>query len=153
VTTQAVKERNYHIFYYLLKAMPPADLEKYKLSSQVVYAFLNNSSQNNALEHDVNAAFQEVLVSDWWNLVSIFCDSEMISHAFFGHIFLQNSMEVLNFTDDEKDAVFRILASILKLGNLEFVSSPNTENPTAPPVTKVTVVEGTSPFILMSLWC
>lgn len=85
-------ERNFHIFYELLAGLNAVEKEKYGLQSAEKYFYLN---QGNCAEIDGKD------------------DAEDFR-------FLVGAMQVLGFTNEEQDIIFRILASILHLGNVYF---------------------------------
>jgi myosin-15 len=92
IVYQAGGERNYHVFYEMLVGLAPNDKLKYGLLKAENYFYLNQGGAC-CLEgkDDVN---------DFLRLVA--------------------STEVLGFSHEEKDAIFRILATVLHLGNLCF---------------------------------
>ncbi|KAH9423690.1 hypothetical protein DERP_005271 [Dermatophagoides pteronyssinus] len=85
-------ERNFHIFYELLAGLNDLEKEKYGLQTAEKYFYLN---QGNCIEIDGKD------------------DSEDFR-------FLIGAMQVLGFTNEEQDIIFRILSSILHLGNVYF---------------------------------
>ncbi|KAI3772786.1 hypothetical protein L6452_03979 [Arctium lappa] len=84
-------ERNYHCFY-LLCAAPPEDREKFKLESPQSYHYLNQS-KSYELE-GVNDAHE--------------------------YIATRRAMDILGISEEEQEAIFRVVAAILHLGNIEF---------------------------------
>ncbi|KAG1367580.1 myosin-17 [Cocos nucifera] len=84
-------ERNYHCFY-LLCAAPPEDIARYKLGSPRSFHYLN---QSNCFELDG--------VND--------------SHEYLA---TRRAMDIVGITEQEQEAIFRVVASILHLGNIEF---------------------------------
>ncbi|XP_058095055.1 myosin-8-like isoform X3 [Magnolia sinica] len=84
-------ERNYHCFYMLCSA-PPEDIERYKLGNPRTFRYLN---QSNCYELDGVADSKEYLVT-------------------------RRAMDVVGISHDEQDAIFRVVAAILHLGNVEF---------------------------------
>ncbi|KAB1209380.1 Myosin-17 [Morella rubra] len=84
-------ERNYHCFY-LLCAAPPEDREKYKLGSPKSFHFLN---QSNCYELDGVDDAEEYLAT-------------------------RRAMDIVGISEEEQDAIFRVVAAILHLGNIEF---------------------------------
>lgn len=92
IVTQAPEERNYHVFYELLAGLTEETKLKYGLLSADKYFYLN---QGESCEIDGRN------------------DSE-------GFQSLMSAMQVLDFTSEEQDTIFRILASVLHLGNVYF---------------------------------
>ncbi|XP_058770978.1 myosin-9-like isoform X1 [Vicia villosa] len=86
-------ERNYHCFY-LLCASPPEEKEKYKLGDPRSFHYLNQSSCYELA--GVNAA-QEYLST-------------------------KRAMDIVGISQEEQDAIFRLVAAILHLGNVRFKS-------------------------------
>ncbi|XP_062087752.1 myosin-17-like [Humulus lupulus] len=84
-------ERNYHCFY-LLCAAPREDIEKYKLGSPKSFHYLN---QSNCYELDG--------VND-------------------GHEYLatRRAMDIVGISEQEQESIFRVVAAILHLGNINF---------------------------------
>ncbi|GMI96152.1 myosin XI B, ARABIDOPSIS THALIANA MYOSIN XI B, MYOSIN XI-8, MYOSIN XI B [Hibiscus trionum] len=85
-------ERNYHCFY-MLCAAPPEDVEKYKLGNPRTFHYLN---QSNCYELDGVDELKEYLAT-------------------------KSAMDVVGINQTEQDAIFRVVAAILHLGNIEFV--------------------------------
>ncbi|XVE89949.1 hypothetical protein DITRI_Ditri20bG0037300 [Diplodiscus trichospermus] len=84
-------ERNYHCFY-LLCAAPQEEIEKYKLGSPKTFHYLNQSR-----------CFELVGVSD--------------AHDYLA---TRRAMDIVGISDKEQEAIFRVVASILHLGNIAF---------------------------------
>lgn len=85
-------ERNYHCFY-LLCAAPPEDVEKYKLGNPKSFHYLN---QSNCYELDgVNDAHE--------------------------YLATRRAMDIVGISEQEQEAIFRVVAAILHLGNINFV--------------------------------
>ncbi|KAL0456859.1 UNVERIFIED_CONTAM: Myosin-8 [Sesamum latifolium] len=84
-------ERNYHCFY-LLCAAPAEDREKYKLGDPRTFHYLN---QSNCIE-----------------LAGVDDTKEYVD--------TRRAMDVVGISSDEQDAIFRVVAAILHLGNIEF---------------------------------
>ncbi|THG13573.1 hypothetical protein TEA_007836 [Camellia sinensis var. sinensis] len=84
-------ERNYHCFY-LLCAAPPEEIEKYKLGSPKTFRYLNQSN-----------CYELVGVSD--------------AHDYLA---TRRAMDIVGVSQLEQDAIFRVVAAILHLGNIEF---------------------------------
>ncbi|XP_063236075.1 unconventional myosin-XV [Bacillus rossius redtenbacheri] len=92
IVTQAPEERNYHVFYEMLKGLGSDDKEKYGLLTAEKYFYLNQGGN---------------------------CE---IDGKFDGEDFqsLLSAMQVLGFSSEEQDSIFKILASVLHLGNVYF---------------------------------
>ncbi|VVA34612.1 PREDICTED: myosin-6 [Prunus dulcis] len=92
-------ERNYHCFY-MLCAAPPEDVERYKLGNQRAFHYLN---QSNCYELDGVDDSKEYLAT-------------------------RKAMNVVGISSDEQDAIFRVVAAILHLGNVEFAKGNETDS-------------------------
>ncbi|KAJ6824987.1 myosin-6-like [Iris pallida] len=95
-------ERNYHCFYMLCSA-PPEVVEKYKLGNPRTFHYLN---QSNSYELDGIDDSKEYLET-------------------------RRAMDIVGISTDEQDAIFRVVAAILHLGNVEFAegNEPDTSEP------------------------
>lgn len=91
IVTQFQDEKNYHIFYELLSGLSESERVKFGLLQADKYFYLNQGNSDCA----PNASCKE-----WASL--------------------QGAMQVLGLSEDEKDGIIRILASILHLGNVYF---------------------------------
>ncbi|KAK2993355.1 hypothetical protein RJ640_007622, partial [Escallonia rubra] len=92
-------ERNYHCFY-MLCAAPPEDAERYKLVNPKMFHYLN---QSNCYELDGVDDSKEYLAT-------------------------KKAMDVVGISSDEQDAIFRVVAAILHLGNIEFTKGSETDS-------------------------
>ncbi|KAK8541531.1 hypothetical protein V6N12_014162 [Hibiscus sabdariffa] len=84
-------ERNYHCFY-LLCAAPQEEIERYKLGDPKTFHYLNQSS-----------CYDLVGVDDARDYLKT-----------------KKAMDIVGISEDEQDAIFRIVAAILHLGNIAF---------------------------------
>ncbi|XP_049406018.1 myosin-6 [Solanum stenotomum] len=84
-------ERNYHCFY-MLCAAPPEDIQRFKLDNPRTFHYLN---QTNCYELDGLDDAKEYLAT-------------------------RRAMDVVGISSEEQDAIFRVVAAILHLGNIEF---------------------------------
>lgn len=91
IVTQANEERNYHIFYELLGGLNETDRAKYGLLEADKYFYLNQGSS----DCTPNGSCKE------WSS-------------------LQSSLQVLGFSDAEREGVIRVLSAVLHLGNVYF---------------------------------
>ncbi|KAF5736685.1 myosin-6-like [Tripterygium wilfordii] len=92
-------ERNYHCFY-MLCAAPTEDIEKYKLGNQRTFHYLNQS--------------------DCYELDGVDDSKEYLA--------LRTAMDVVGIGSDDQDAIFRVVAAILHLGNIEFAKGEETDS-------------------------
>ncbi|WZZ38724.1 myosin-17 [Brassica napus] len=84
-------ERNYHCFY-LLCAAPPEEREKFKLGDPKSFHYLN---QSKCFKLDGVDDTEEYLAT-------------------------RRAMDVVGISEEEQDAIFRVVAAVLHLGNVEF---------------------------------
>ncbi|KAK4356924.1 hypothetical protein RND71_022534 [Anisodus tanguticus] len=91
-------ERNYHCFY-LLCAAPPEDVEKYKVGNPRTFHYLNQSN--------------------FFELAGVDESEEYLA--------TRRAMDIVGISHDEQDAIFRVVAAILHLGNIEFAKGTETD--------------------------
>nr|XP_016489507.1 PREDICTED: myosin-9-like isoform X1 [Nicotiana tabacum] len=84
-------ERNYHCFY-LLCAAPQEEVEKYKLENPKSFHYLNQSN-----------CYELVGVSDAQDYLAT-----------------RRAMDIVGISEKEQEAIFRVVASVLHLGNINF---------------------------------
>ncbi|KAH7950507.1 hypothetical protein HPB49_025045 [Dermacentor silvarum] len=96
IVTQATEERNYHVFYELLAGLSDKDKEKYGLQTADKYFYLNQGGAIEMACKDDAEDFRSLL----------------------------SAMQVLGMSSEEQDAIFRILAAVLHLGNVYFHRKP-----------------------------
>ncbi|GMN50399.1 hypothetical protein TIFTF001_019550 [Ficus carica] len=94
-------ERNYHCFY-MLCAGPPEDIKKYKLGHPSTFHYLNQSN--------------------CYKLDGVDDSKEYID--------TRRAMEIVGISSDEQDAIFRVVAAILHLGNIEFAKGKEMDSST-----------------------
>ncbi|XP_008438435.1 myosin-6 isoform X1 [Cucumis melo] len=92
-------ERNYHCFY-MLCAAPTEEIEKYKLGNPRTFHYLN---QSNCYELDGVDDSKEYLST-------------------------RKAMDVVGISTTEQDAIFRVVAAVLHLGNVEFAKGTETDS-------------------------
>ncbi|XP_042491849.1 myosin-6-like [Macadamia integrifolia] len=92
-------ERNYHCFY-MLCAAPSEDVKRFKLGNQRTFHYLN---QTNCYELDGVDDAKEYLAT-------------------------RSAMDVVGISSEEQDAIFRVVAAILHLGNIEFKKGQETDS-------------------------
>ncbi|KAL3825345.1 hypothetical protein ACJIZ3_021374 [Penstemon smallii] len=84
-------ERNYHCFY-LLCAAPTEERERYKLGSPESFHYLN---QSKCYKLDGVSDAEEYLAT-------------------------RRAMDIVGISEEEQDAIFRVVAAVLHLGNIDF---------------------------------
>ncbi|XP_050372273.1 myosin-6-like isoform X2 [Argentina anserina] len=92
-------ERNYHCFY-MLCAAPKEDVERYKLGNPKSFHYLN---QSNCYKLDGVDDSKEYLTT-------------------------RKAMDVVGISQDEQDAIFRVVAAVLHLGNIEFAKGAEADS-------------------------
>ncbi|XP_010540938.1 PREDICTED: myosin-14 isoform X2 [Tarenaya hassleriana] len=85
-------ERNYHCFY-MLCAAPPEEVKNLKLADPRTFHYLN---QSNCIKLDGVDDSKEYLDT-------------------------RKAMDIVGISSEEQDAIFRVVAAILHLGNIEFI--------------------------------
>lgn len=121
---QANDERNYHIFYEMLAGLPSQQKQAFYLQDAETYYYLNQV---------------EWLSASWTPLSSEYCDISGDCVVMVLSVFIQGgdcgipgkndtedflrllaAMENLRFTPEDQSVIFRVLSSILHLGNVYF---------------------------------
>ncbi|ESP02895.1 hypothetical protein LOTGIDRAFT_212414 [Lottia gigantea] len=98
VAVQSKGERNFHIFYQLLSGADPQLLKSLKLhESAQDYVFLRNGGNGLSSATDDAENFRIV----------------------------KNGMEIIGFSSEEINHVFKLVSTILKLGNIQFTPRVN----------------------------
>ncbi|KAK6232958.1 hypothetical protein SCA6_003031 [Theobroma cacao] len=92
-------ERNYHCFY-LLCAAPQEEIERYKLGNPKTFHYLNQSR-----------CYELVGVSD--------------AHDYLA---TRRAMDIVGISEKEQEAIFRVVASILHLGNIDFAKGKEVDS-------------------------
>ncbi|KAM9013441.1 unconventional myosin-XV [Ara ararauna] len=92
VVFQAKSERNYHIFYEMLAGLPAQQRQRYCLQGAETYYYLNQGGNCEIPGKNDAEDFRRLL----------------------------NTMEALSFSVEEQNSIFRILSSVLHLGNVYF---------------------------------
>ncbi|KAJ8681733.1 hypothetical protein QAD02_017525 [Eretmocerus hayati] len=92
IVTQATDERNYHVFYELLSGLDQQLRDKYGLLTPDKYFYLNQGGNCSINGKNDTQDFKALL----------------------------SAMQVLGFTSEEQDTIFKILSSVLHLGNVYF---------------------------------
>jgi myosin-5 len=91
-------ERNYHCFYQLCAS--PEDCERYKLGDPRSFHYLNQS--------------------ECYELNGVSNGREYVK--------TRRAMDVVGINPDEQEAIFRVVASVLHLGNIDFVAGSDSDS-------------------------
>ena len=91
-------ERNYHIFYQICYGFTPQEKDRYMIGDTTQYRYLSRDKSE-----DTDYNMEDLL------------DFEKTREC----------IEVLGIQDDEKDQIFKIVAGILNLGNVDFIDKKN----------------------------
>ncbi|KAK2833709.1 hypothetical protein Q5P01_017598 [Channa striata] len=92
IVFQAKDERNYHIFYEMLAGLPSQQRQAFYLQEAETYFYLNQGGDCGIRGKNDAEDFLRLLAA----------------------------MDILRFTADDQSAIFRVLSSILHLGNVYF---------------------------------
>ncbi|KAK3748937.1 hypothetical protein QZH41_001566 [Actinostola sp. cb2023] len=101
VVTQNPTERNFHIFYQLIKGALAVDKEKFGLTDPSYYYYLNQSGNYSVDGTDDVKDYEET----------------------------RKAMDVIGISDENQADVFAIVASVLHLGNISFAEDGNYATP------------------------
>nr|XP_040043081.1 unconventional myosin-XV-like [Gasterosteus aculeatus aculeatus] len=92
IVFQAKSERNYHIFYEMLAGLPPHEKHSLYLQEAETYYYLNQGGDCTIEGKDDGMDFRRLL----------------------------SAMDILRFTPEEQTSIYRLLSSVLHLGNVYF---------------------------------
>ncbi|KAF3322852.1 Myosin-J heavy chain [Carex littledalei] len=92
-------ERNYHCFYMLCSA-PPEDAKRFKVADPRTFHYLNQTGCYEVANVDDAREYLET----------------------------RNAMDIVGISNEEQDAIFRIVAAILHLGNITFAKGKETDS-------------------------
>ncbi|TRY59058.1 hypothetical protein DNTS_008381 [Danionella cerebrum] len=92
ITQQAKDERNYHIFYEMLAGLPSQQKQSFYLQDAETYYYLNQGGDCEIVGKSDGDDFRRLL----------------------------SAMEILHFSVEDQNGTFRVLSSILHLGNVFF---------------------------------
>ncbi|XP_047338163.1 myosin-12 isoform X2 [Impatiens glandulifera] len=92
-------ERNYHCFYMLCSA-PPEDVKRFKVGDPRSFRYLNQTNCYEVANVDDAREYLET----------------------------RNAMDIVGINQEEQDAIFRVVAAILHLGNVDFVKGEENDS-------------------------
>ncbi|XP_071951291.1 unconventional myosin-XVI-like isoform X2 [Antedon mediterranea] len=93
-------ERNFHIFYLMFSGLSPDEKKRYSLDFPSRHFYLSNTTDTKDLTSPKNV------------------------ERFFG---VRECLRLIGFTSDDEDNLFRILASLLHIGDIEFKKLDNSD--------------------------
>lgn len=114
IITQAKMERNYHIFYAIMRFMTPEELKK--------YGYCNNGDKVDMRQFEYlkkSGCFE-------WQTID---DKEFYDDTC-------NSLRDLGFDEVEKESIFKIIACVMNIGNVPIDTSQYSEGSTPVRLTK-----------------
>lgn len=128
IVTQAPEERNYHVFYELLAGLDQQLRDKYGLLTPDKYFYLNQVSffykiflekfpHQRGLHTPATPGLKPHNPNSFTQGGNCEIDGKTDTQDFKA---LLSAMQVLGFTSEEQDTIFKILASVLHLGNVYF---------------------------------
>lgn len=131
ITRAGSEERNYHVFYYLLEALRKNEkyLKKNQNTDLSEVSDYHSKHDENIYEKEYveflsvlkkGAMFESISLDDYAFTKNTQKNIKDVDDCVEFYR-LNKSMDILDFSRDEKISIFKILAAILYLGNLEFV--------------------------------
>ena len=108
VTSHALNERNYHIFYYLTQGCNADEKSRYSLCDVSEYRILSMGGLHTTDSTDVDNPMINNNAERLWNDV-------------------KQAMYTLNYTTQHIDCICRVLSFILHLSNVNFISDTSTD--------------------------
>ena len=120
IITQSKDERNYHIFYQLISGLKKNELQKLRLTKPEDYNYLRNgctrffgdNSQYTDKQRCSKSQLQQGSIKD--PIVNDLNDFKCLEKAFYN----------FGVNEEVKWNIFRIVAAVLHLGNVEFEEAP-----------------------------
>uniref|UniRef100_UPI00358DF983 unconventional myosin-IXa-like isoform X3 n=1 Tax=Myxine glutinosa TaxID=7769 RepID=UPI00358DF983 len=107
LVSQEKRERNYHVFYYLLAGMSEEEKAALHLSHPSAYTYLTHERHG---QPNING--QDAAEMDWGT-----GDSEELKHDYER---LKLAMEMVGFLPETCKQIFTVISAILSLGNISF---------------------------------
>uniref|UniRef100_A0A3B3WBP3 Unconventional myosin-VI n=1 Tax=Poecilia mexicana TaxID=48701 RepID=A0A3B3WBP3_9TELE len=126
ICTQGSEERNYHIFYRLCAGAPEDIRQKFHLSSPDTFRYLNRGCTRFFATKDTDQQILQNRKSSEVNLLKAgpLKDPLLDDHGDFTRMSV--AMKKIGLGDTEKLDLFRVVAGVLHLGNIDFEEAGST---------------------------
>uniref|UniRef100_A0A3B3WC03 Unconventional myosin-VI n=1 Tax=Poecilia mexicana TaxID=48701 RepID=A0A3B3WC03_9TELE len=125
ICTQGSEERNYHIFYRLCAGAPEDIRQKFHLSSPDTFRYLNRGCTRFFATKDTDQQILQNRKSSEVNLkAGPLKDPLLDDHGDFTRMSV--AMKKIGLGDTEKLDLFRVVAGVLHLGNIDFEEAGST---------------------------
>ncbi|XP_078740414.1 unconventional myosin-IXa-like isoform X8 [Lampetra fluviatilis] len=112
LVSQETKERNYHVFYYLLAGATQEEQDEFQLKQPEEYQYLNQVGK----KPQQRESYYNDDTPD-----GCFTEGEDLKHDFKR---LQLAMEMVGFLPATRKRIFMLLSAILHLGNISYKKKP-----------------------------
>uniref|UniRef100_A0A8C1BZH6 Unconventional myosin-VI n=1 Tax=Cyprinus carpio carpio TaxID=630221 RepID=A0A8C1BZH6_CYPCA len=124
ICTQGQEERNYHIFYRLCAGAPEDIKEKFHLSSPDCFRYLSRGCKRYFSSKDSDKLIPQNRKSPEHLKAGPLKDPLLDDHADFNRMCV--AMKKIGLDDTEKFNMFRVVAGVLHLGNIDFEEAGST---------------------------
>lgn len=124
ICTQGQEERNYHIFYRLCAGAPEDIKEKFHLSSPDCFKYLSRGCTRYFSTKDSDKLIPQNRRSPEHLKAGPLKDPLLDDHADFNRMCV--AMKKIGLDDKEKLNMFRVVAGVLHLGNIDFEEAGST---------------------------
>ncbi|XP_064195965.1 unconventional myosin-VI isoform X1 [Anguilla rostrata] len=124
ICTQGKEERNYHIFYRLCAGAPEDISQKFHLSSPDTFRYLNRGCTRYFSTKETDKQIQQNRKSPEHLKAGSLKDPLLDDHGDFSR--MCGAMKKIGLDDTEKLDLFRVVAGVLHLGNIDFEEAGST---------------------------
>ncbi|XP_017350030.2 myosin VIa isoform X1 [Ictalurus punctatus] len=124
ICTQGQEERNYHVFYRLCAGAPEDIREKFHLSSPNCFRYLNRGCTRYFATKDTDQKVLQNRKSPEHLKAGPLKDPLLDDHGDFNRMAV--AMKKIGLDDAEKLDLFRVVAGVLHLGNIDFEEAGST---------------------------
>ncbi|NWT63681.1 MYO6 protein, partial [Prunella himalayana] len=130
ICVQGKEERNYHIFYRLCAGAPEDIREKLYLSSPDNFRYLNRGCTRFFANKETDKQILQNRKSPEYLKEGSLKDPLLDDHGDFNR--MCTAMKKIGLDDEEKLDLFRVVAGVLHLGNIDFEEAGSTSGSLAP---------------------